>query len=102
MTRKPVLAEADCRTIAELAEALATLHADGVLHRDLKPSNVLVTPDGRPRVTDFGSARVEGDRTLHATGELAGTLRYMAPERLEPNGDVEDQRADIFSWGVTL
>ena len=89
---------------AELTEALAGLHATGILHRDLKPANVLVTPEGRPRLTDFGSVRVVDERTLHATGELAGTPRYMSPEQLNPKvyRDKLDGRSDVFSLGVML
>ena len=89
---------------AELAEALAALHETGIVHRDLKPANVLVTPEGRPRLTDFGSVRVADEHTLHGTGELAGTPRYMSPEQLNPRvyADSLDGRSDVFSLGGML
>jgi serine/threonine protein kinase/Flp pilus assembly protein TadD len=90
---------------AQLADALAYMHARGIQHGDLKPSNVLLRPDGRPMLLDFNLAH---DRQ-EAAGFRGGTLPYMAPERLrhtilkegpEP-ADLED-RADVFSLGVIL
>ena len=83
--------------IEEVAEALAAVHAHGVLHRDVKPSNVLVTEDVRAKLTDFGIARLAGT-SLTRTWELLGSPVYMAPERFEKR-DV-DERADVFSLGV--
>ncbi len=98
------------RLVAGIARGLAEAHAQGVVHRDLKPENVLLTADGQPRIADFGlgltSARPP-DELLSAslqTGraqELAGTLRYMAPEQREPEGEV-DARADLYALGVVL
>ncbi|KWX09623.1 hypothetical protein TR74_08455, partial [Carbonactinospora thermoautotrophica] len=62
-------------------DALTAAHRAGILHRDVKPSNVLLTGDGRVVLTDFGIARLEGDRTLTATGAVLGSPAYMAPER---------------------
>ena len=86
---------------AGVAEALAAAHAQGVVHRDLKPENVLLDAEGRPRLTDFGLARlVEGDRSLTRTGELLGTPGYMAPEQLR--GEHAGPPADVFALGVLL
>lgn len=81
----------------EVAEALAAVHDQHLLHRDLKPSNILVLPDGRVKLVDFGFA---GSVDRPDESGTAGTLRYMAPERLA--GTVTDQRADLFSLGVVL
>ncbi|MGE0712227.1 MAG: protein kinase [Planctomycetota bacterium] len=85
----------------ELADALAYLHEAGVLHRDLKPQNVLLDPDGRARLSDFGLARLRGSLTLTATGELLGTPAYMPPEQVLDSKGV-DERADVYALGAVL
>ena len=70
-----------------------------MLHRDIKPSNLLIDADGNVWVTDFGLAKTEGTEDLTETGDFVGTLRYMAPERLE---GVLDRRSDLYSLGVIL
>lgn len=84
---------------AQLADALAHAHAEGVLHRDIKPSNILLDSQGNGWLTDFGLAKIVGDISLTQTGNIVGTLRFMAPERLE---GWNDARGDIYSLGVTL
>ena len=90
--------------VARVARALAHAHAQGVLHRDLKPENVLVQPDGRPCVLDFGVARTSDEEgellQLTATGQVIGTLAYMAPE--QARGATLDARADQFALGAIL
>jgi serine/threonine protein kinase/tetratricopeptide (TPR) repeat protein len=83
----------------QVAEALAHAHAQGILHRDVKPSNLLLDAAGTIWVTDFGLAKAEGLDDLTHTGDLVGTLRYMAPERLE---GWADPRSDVYSLGLTL
>ena len=81
----------------QLLDALACAHEQGVWHRDIKPANLLVTPDGRLKVTDFGIARIEAsDLTQPST--VLGSPGYMAPERY--TGEPPDCRVDIFSCGV--
>jgi serine/threonine protein kinase/formylglycine-generating enzyme required for sulfatase activity len=90
------------RFVAEIADAMAAAHEAGVIHRDLKPQNVLITRDDRPKVTDFGLARLTDEAALSHTGEFVGTYFYMSPEQVGvPNGGV-DHRTDIFSLGVVL
>jgi hypothetical protein len=83
----------------EMLDALGYAHGHGVVHRDVKPANVLVTLDGKVKITDFGVAHIVGSRLTRAE-EVFGTLSYMAPEQLS-KGAV-DRRADIFAFGVVL
>ncbi|OIV36434.1 hypothetical protein BIV57_16360 [Mangrovactinospora gilvigrisea] len=90
------------RVGAELAAALAAAHAGGVLHRDVKPGNVLLEAGtGRVVLTDFGIARPVDGTTLTSTGQLVGSLEYMAPERMS-GGREEDPASDLWSLGVLL
>ncbi len=88
---------------AGIARGLAAIHAAGLVHRDLKPENVLVDADGRPRIADLGLARraAAQSEALTRTGEVVGTLEFMAPEQANATGDV-DARADLYSLGATL
>jgi hypothetical protein len=83
-----------------VAEALAAAHRRGIVHRDVKARNILIDGEGRPRLTDFGSARVDGQETLTETGGVIGTLDYAAPEVVA--GRRGDARADIYALGITL
>jgi DNA-binding beta-propeller fold protein YncE len=82
-----------------LADALAAVHAGGVVHRDLKPSNVLLAADG-PWLVDFGIARAVDATRLTNTGMVVGTPAFMSPE--QANGEDGDPPADVFSLGSTL
>lgn len=103
-------ARALLRVGAQVAEALAAAHAQGIVHGDIKPENVIVQADGRVKLLDFGIARQLAAETLTATqsaapawapdSAVAGTLAYMAPEQFR--GEVTDARSDLFSLGVTL
>lgn len=83
----------------QMADALAHAHAQGILHRDIKPGNILLDQEGRAWLSDFGLAQFDTGDQLTGTGEIVGTLRYMAPERFDRAGDT---RSDIYSLGVTL
>jgi serine/threonine protein kinase/WD40 repeat protein/Flp pilus assembly protein TadD len=83
----------------QAAEALAHAHAQGVLHRDVKPSNLLLDAHGTLWVTDFGLAKADDEGDLTGTGDLIGTLRYMAPERFQGRSDA---RSDVYALGMTL
>src|SRR5438552_449855 len=98
--RGPLDPDAVARLGREITAALAAAHRHGILHRDVKPQNILLAPDGRARLTDFGSARLSGQETVTQTGGLVGTADYAAPEQLA--GGRGDARADEYALGVTL
>lgn len=83
----------------QVAEALHYAHSQGVLHRDVKPSNLLLDASGTVWVADFGLAKADDAEDLTDSGDLVGTLRYMAPERLQGRCDA---RSDVYSLGITL
>ncbi|NUV66717.1 serine/threonine protein kinase [Streptomyces sp. CAI-121] len=80
--------------------ALRAAHGAGVLHRDVKPGNVLLARDGQVLLTDFGIAAIEGDSTITRTGELVGSIDYLAPERVR--GGDPGPASDLWSLGATL
>lgn len=88
------------RVAGEIARTLSHAHRRGILHRDIKPQNILLEHNQRARLTDFGSARMEGQSTLTHTGGIVGTMDYLAPEIL--SGARADSRSDIYSLGMTL
>ncbi|WP_399887683.1 protein kinase [Streptomyces sp. BBFR51] len=80
--------------------ALCAAHTAGVLHRDVKPGNVLLADDGRVLLTDFGIAQIEGDSTITRTGEVVGSVDYLAPERVR--GHDPGPSSDLWALGATL
>ncbi|MEV2216277.1 protein kinase [Streptomyces sp. NPDC050997] len=80
--------------------ALRAAHTAGVLHRDVKPGNVLIGRDGRVLLTDFGIAQIEGDSTITRTGEVVGSVDYLAPERIR--GHDPGASSDLWALGATL
>src|SRR5439155_11707961 len=83
----------------QVADALAYAHVQGTLHRDIKPSNLLLDPQGVVWVTDFGLAKGSDSANLTHSGDVVGTLRYLAPERFRGKGDA---RSDVYALGLTL
>ena len=85
----------------QIAAGLDAAHSAGLIHRDVKPANILVDGRGRALLTDFGVARLRGAKTtLTATGQMIGTLDYVAPEQIEASGVSE--RSDVYSLGCVL
>jgi WD40 repeat protein/serine/threonine protein kinase len=97
--RRPTYWQSVAHVGVQVADALQHAHGLGVLHRDIKPSNLLLDTAGVVWVADFGLAKATDQQDLTHTGDLLGTLRYMAPERFRGEGDV---RADVYGLGVTL
>jgi predicted Ser/Thr protein kinase len=97
--------EAALKIVPQICEALQFAHDEGIVHRDIKPENILVDKKGRVKIADFGLAKLLGrpadDLSLTGTGQLMGTLGYMAPEQLQQAHKV-DHRADIYSLGVVF
>ncbi|HTZ90679.1 MAG TPA: protein kinase [Alloacidobacterium sp.] len=87
--------------VEQICAGLGFAHSHGLVHRDVKPANVIVLPDGRVKIVDFGIARlVDRNTRLTKTDALLGTFHYIAPERLK--GEASDGRADIWSTGIML
>ncbi|MBE1500734.1 serine/threonine protein kinase [Amycolatopsis lexingtonensis] len=97
---EPATVDDAIRVGAQISSALAGAHRVGVVHRDVKPANILVAEDGTAKITDFGISRAIGDVKLTATGEIAGTPAYLAPE--VARGEDASFAADVFSLGATL
>ncbi|MHC5011427.1 MAG: serine/threonine-protein kinase, partial [Planctomycetota bacterium] len=99
---EPVDARVLCEGLAGVADALRALHEAGVVHRDVKPSNIIVAPDGRMVLADFGLARAVGSASMTRTGQALGTPLYMSPEQMLGKRDAIDGRSDVYGLGATL
>jgi len=88
--------------VARVAEALQYAHEAEVIHRDIKPGNILIGPDGEPRVTDFGLAKVLDENSISVQGDLIGTYFYMSPEVASGKRTRVGHHSDVFSLGVVL
>ncbi|MFO0660876.1 MAG: serine/threonine-protein kinase [Polyangiaceae bacterium] len=101
MERKGTVSKSDAVGIAkQLLSALEIVHRAGVVHRDIKPSNILITPEGRVKLVDFGVASVEGETDVEPEHAVYGTHEYMAPE--QATGSSVDGRADLYAVGCIL
>lgn len=84
----------------QILHALAYAHSRGVIHRDIKPANIVLMPDGKAKLLDFGIARPVADERMTMTGATIGSLHYMSPEQIR--GTDIDSRTDLYSTGITL
>jgi tetratricopeptide (TPR) repeat protein len=112
LARGPLPVEEALQKATEIAEALEEAHEKGIVHRDLKPANIMLTPQGHPKIMDFGLAKqvapfgsVDSEmqtatETLTKAGSVVGTVAYMSPE--QARGEPVDARSDIFSFGMVL
>jgi serine/threonine-protein kinase len=97
-TQKTLPAEQVLDMISQTGRALYEAHEAGLVHRDVKPGNLLITPDGEVKITDFGIARVADQVGLTATGQVMGTVQYLAPE--QATGKPATPSTDIYSLGI--
>ena len=103
IARGPVDVPTAVRLVATVARAVEHLHQQGIIHRDLKPSNILLDSDGQPYVTDFGLAKVfAAGSEMTATGVIAGTPSYMAPEQASGRRADVGPATDVYSLGAIL
>jgi eukaryotic-like serine/threonine-protein kinase len=97
---EPLPDDETARIARDLASGLAHAHERGLVHRDLKPANILFDEEGRPKIADFGIARLGGARTLTEAGTLLGTAAYISPEQAQ--GQPATPASDVYSFGVIL
>lgn len=83
-----------------IASALDHAHKNHIIHRDIKPQNIMLTPDGKVKVMDFGIARVATDSTIEISENTTGSVHYIAPE--QARGGYQDHRSDIYSLGIII
>lgn len=96
----PLALEDACDLATRVADALSAAHGAGIVHRDVKPANIMLCPDRRVKVTDFGIAKALEGSDLTAPDTMLGTAKYLSPEQVE--GGPIDHRADVYSLGVVL
>lgn len=101
LNERPTLAVADAVEVGlQLAGALGNAHQNGIVHRDVKPANILVRPDRRVKLSDFGIAKALDEVGHTETGSLVGTVKYLAPEQIQ--GETVDGRTDLYALTTVL
>jgi serine/threonine protein kinase len=98
--RGPLPTEEACRIMLQAAAGIRAAHAAGIIHRDIKPSNIMLTDSGDVKVLDLGLALLHRSEGVTTTGQVIGTIQYMAPEQFENAHDI-DARADVYALGAT-
>jgi serine/threonine protein kinase len=98
--RGPLAADEAAALGLDILAALETAHANGIVHRDVKPSNILITQEGRAKLSDFGIATVKDDPKITSTGIMLGSPQFMAPEQAQ--GTASGPAADLWALGATL
>jgi eukaryotic-like serine/threonine-protein kinase len=96
----PLYPQRAAEICADVCSALSAAHARGLIHRDIKPGNVMLTPDGKVKVMDFGIARATTSETITQTAAVVGTAQYISPEQAQ--GQTVDYRSDLYSVGCCL
>jgi serine/threonine-protein kinase len=96
----PLYPQRAAEVCADVCSALVAAHARGLIHRDIKPGNVMLTPEGKVKVMDFGIARATTSETITQTAAVVGTAQYISPEQAQ--GQAVDYRSDIYSTGCCL
>jgi eukaryotic-like serine/threonine-protein kinase len=96
----PLYPERAAEICADVCLALSAAHARGLIHRDIKPGNVMLTPEGKVKVMDFGIARATTSETITQTAAVVGTAQYISPEQAQ--GQTVDYRSDLYSLGCCL
>lgn len=99
---EPIAPRSAVRWTRDVAQALQCAHDAGVVHRDVKPSNIRIALDGTAKLLDFGLAHQNDSDTLSKSGQIHGTLLYIAPEQVTGRAGEIDGRADVYALGVTL
>ncbi|HVJ50555.1 Stk1 family PASTA domain-containing Ser/Thr kinase [Desulfitobacterium sp.] len=96
----PLSSEQSINLARQIAEAIRHAHEHHIIHRDIKPHNILVTADGRAKVTDFGIARAVSAATMTHTGDMVGSVHYLSPEQAK--GVPTNEQSDLYSLGIIL
>ena len=96
----PLYPERAAEVCGDVCSALVAAHARGLIHRDIKPGNVMLTPEGKVKVMDFGIARATTSETITQTAAVVGTAQYISPEQAQ--GQAVDYRSDLYSLGCCL